>query len=231
MLTAVGAMLAVQFWIRTYHFNRSFRLRTARQPHQLFSPVEGTLVYVRTVQGEDIYADKGDRQVRTPLRFDQPHLQFGVFMGPYDNHHVLAPTDIGRSPLHRVDVMDAVNLSMRGFGDRLRGFGGWWERHIDGFLSHNQRIVFSWTARQGDDPLYLVVIMDRFVNRFYAADGRSGGERHASYRSGDRIGFIGRGSQVDLFVPLEAIDWHIESDAAPRPIGPNEQLATLKERP
>lgn len=192
----VLTMLGLQFWVRTYYYSRSFHPRPRPDRDAIYAPVNGRVVYVRRAQGSNVYSDKGDRQVRTPLELEGEYTQVGVFVGPYDNHHVLAPTPIDGTPLRRADVMDAVNLVMVTFADRWHGFSDWWERHIEGFLSHNQRIVLSWTPEGWPQPCYMVVIMDRFLNRFYEAPAQAG-----RYESGDVVGFIGRGSQVDLFIP------------------------------
>lgn len=218
----VLGMLAVQFWIRTYHYSRPFRPAPRERAGGFWSPVNGTVVYVREVIGDDVYCDKGDRQVKTPLRLDELYAQIGVFVGPYDNHHVLAPTAIEASRLHRVDVMDAVNVVMVTLSDRLHGFAGWWERHLDGFLSHNQRIVLSWTPEAWPAPCYLVVIMDRFLNRFFEAPGRAG-----CYESGDVLGFIGRGSQVDVFLPRAMIEGDPPHALIGRRVTPDSVLARL----
>jgi len=218
----VLGMLAVQFWIRTYHYSRPYRPAPRTAPRAFWSPVNGTVVYVRDVEGDDIYCDKGARQVKTPLRLEVPYAQIGVFVGPYDNHHVLAPTAIEADRLHRVDVMDAVNVVMVTLSDRLHGFAGWWERHLEGFLSHNQRIILSWTPLGWPAPCYLVIIMDRFLNRFFEAPGRDG-----HYASGDLLGFIGRGSQVDVFVPRAVIEGAAPRDLVGGRVTPDTVLASL----
>jgi hypothetical protein len=218
----VLGMLAVQFWIRTYHYSRVFRPARRAQSDGFWSPVNGTVVYVREALGDDIYCDKGDRQVRTPLHLEVPYTQIGVFVGPYDNHHVLAPTAIEATPLRRVDVMDAVNVVMVTFSDRLHGFADWWERHLEGFLSHNQRIILSWTPVGWPTPCYLVIIMDRFLNRFFAASGDDG-----HYASGDVLGFIGRGSQVDVFLPQSIIEGPRPLDLVGHRVTPDTVLARL----
>ena len=221
----VLGMLGVQFWIRTYHYSRPFRPAPRTQPGGFWSPVNGTVVYVREALGDDVYCDKGERQVKTPLHLELPYTQIGVFVGPYDNHHVLAPTTIEASPLRRVDVMDAVNVVMVTFSDRLHGFADWWERHLEGFLSHNQRIVLSWTPEGWPTPCYLVIIMDRFLNRFFEAPGREG-----HYASGDVLGFIGRGSQVDVFLPRSVIEGAPPLDLVGHRVTPDTMLARLAVR-
>ncbi|MEZ4502774.1 MAG: hypothetical protein R3C39_09135 [Dehalococcoidia bacterium] len=221
----VLGMLGVQFWIRTYHYSRAFRPAPRVDASGFWSPVNGTVVYVREVIGDDVYCDKGDRQVKTPLNLEAPYAQLGVFVGPYDNHHVLAPTAIEASTLHRVDVMDAVNVAMVTLSDRLLGFAGWWERHLEGFLSHNQRIILSWTPEGWPSPCYLVIIMDRFLNRFFEASDREG--RHAS---GEVLGFIGRGSQVDVFVPCAVIEGDPPRDLVGHRVTPDTALLRLAVR-
>jgi hypothetical protein len=224
----VLAMLGMQFWIRTYFYARAFRPNGGRSPLEVFAPVEGRVVYVRTVEGNDVYSDKGERQVKTPLTLPMPYVQVGTFVGPYHNHHVLAPTDIPARALHRVDVMDAMNLVIVSLATRVRGFGQWWERNIDGFLSHNQRAVFSWTPQGQAHPFYLVIIMDRYINRFYAAPSRPDWDDGGGYRCGDVLGFIGRGSQVDLFLPAPCLEQPLEASLVGRHVDPNVALARLR---
>jgi hypothetical protein len=222
MAALVLSMLALQFWIRTYRYSRPFRPWSGRDPAAVYAPVNGIVAYVRRVQGDDIYCDKGARQVKTPLHLEHPHTQIGFFVGPYDNHHVLAPTDVS-APLHRTDVMDAVNLSMVTLSDRLHGFEDWWDRHVNGFLSHNQRIVFSWTPPSRRAPCYLVIIMDRFINRFFEAPAAAGG-----LASGDVLGFIGRGSQVDLFLPDGDLEAPVDASLLGQRVDPNVAVGRLR---
>lgn len=153
----------------------------------LASPVEGTVVYVKRVTNSGEIVKDGRSIDIDFLEKDVEYFQIGIFMTPYNNHHLVAPSH--DTVIDSSELVGTEYRSMMSVVDLLMGkswYKDWYERKRDQFLLKNARTVFltNWGI--------MALIYDEYVNKLTLFD-----------EDEDRrvIGFVHRGSQVDVFVP------------------------------
>jgi phosphatidylserine decarboxylase len=199
MVVLVGIMVAQQWWLRGPYFRRRpLKGKHPRDPFMLQTPVEGTVVYMRSVaKGEPLYAVKHDANYYLG-HVDEDAWHLGIFMTPFDRHHVSAPCDgvvmmverwAAGANLPMLDLLEYIRVMF------FRRFDGWLERHLDGWITQNERVVIHMCDRGGRD-VQLVMIGDKYVNKIETYVGPG-----VHVKKGDVLGFIRRGSQVDIVVP------------------------------
>jgi phosphatidylserine decarboxylase len=198
MVVIVAGMVAQQWWLRGPYFRRrQGPLGLPGQVGPFVAPVDGTVVYCRAVELGPLYAQKADREHYAGI-VRVPSWHVGLFMTPFDRHCVLAPCagqvvavdhwKVGRN-LPMLDLLEYVRVMF------MRRFDRWLERHLCGWITQNERVVL--TMRAMDGWLYqLVLIGDKYVNKIDLF------VKVGDYVDQHRpLGFIRRGSQVDIVVP------------------------------
>ena len=198
---------AVLFLQRIWFYRDPVRV-TPQDPDLVVSPCDGQVVYIRRVEDGAITAEKlGEPiQVREITHADWPEgaapgrgWLVGIYMSPLDVHFNYAPvagtvTGIqhtgARANLPMVDLWEYVQLT-------------WLRRAVDLFgkryaLENERQTVFV----EGPVKIAMVEIADKFVNkiRTYIQTGDR-------LRPGQKVSFIERGSQVDLLLFSEDLDF------------------------
>lgn len=198
---------AVLFLQRVWFYRDPIRI-TPQDPDLVVSPCDGQVVYLRRVEDGVIHAEKLGEPifVREITHADWPQgaapgrgWLIGIYMSPLDVHFNYAPipgkvTGIvhsgARVNLPMVDLWEYVQLT-------------WLRRAVDLFgkryaLENERQTVFI----EGRVKLAMVEIADKFVNkiRTYIASGDT-------LRAGQKVSFIERGSQVDLFLFSEELEF------------------------
>jgi phosphatidylserine decarboxylase len=202
-VVAVSVLVLVAlalFWRYVWFFRNPER--TTPLGHNIVSPADGTVVYVKEVKpGEAVISIKQGlaATIEDILRsdVDAPKLLIGIFMSPFDVHY-------NRSPL------DGVVESIRRYPPKTRNFD---MRHMhfrsvfnlqplyadSVHIIENERAVtrIRGTFRSKEVTCYVVQIGARTVHGIdaYIPEG-------ARVAKGQVFGMIRIGSQVDLVVPL-----------------------------
>jgi phosphatidylserine decarboxylase len=202
---AVAGVLAAgaagYLYLRYVHFFRDPLRRPPGDDAVLVAPCDGTVVYCRPVGPDGLCASKNgqrvplDELVKAPCPWPGavPRWIVGVYMSPLDVHFNYAPAPgvveavvhtPARVNLPMVDLWEYVNLTYLHRAVDLFG-----KRH---HLVNERNTVF---LRGPRGRVAVVEIADKFVNKIdcFLTPGQA-------VTQGQKIGFIRRGSQVDLVI-------------------------------
>lgn len=205
---AVAAAVVAAIWLgvwaylRFVYFFRDPERDTPRAPGLVVSPCDGRVMYIRRVEaGRVVSEKKGERIPITEITREAVGVErgwlIGIYMSPLDVHFNYAPVagtvesvayHGARANLPMVDLWEYVNLVWLGRAVNL---------FSKAFHFENERNTVI--VNDGARRFAVVEIADRFVNKIdcFVREGDR-------LEAGQKIGFIRRGSQVDLFVGDEA---------------------------
>lgn len=198
LVVAAGVVLLATWALWRFHlFNRDpDRTPPAGAVNGVLAPADGTILYVRRVEGEEApIAIKQGRPVpfskfvgRTGVR--GPGYLMGIFMHPTSVHVNRAPiAGTVRAVQHERGSNLPMNLTWIRVHLRLRPY----EKNATHLLSNERNFILISNDRMW---VCLVQIADYFVNRIdcWVKEGEA-------VEQGQRVGRIRFGSQVDLFFP------------------------------
>lgn len=190
----------VLFLQRIWFFRDPVRITPADED-LMISPCDGQVVYVRRVENGEIVSDKLGQKIKVSeiTHADWPEgvtpgegWLIGIYMSPLDVHFNYAPiagkiTGIVHNQvklnLPMVDLWEYIQLTYLRRAVDLFG-----KRYA---LENERQTVFI----EGRVKVAMVEIADKFVNKIstYVQTGDQ-------LRAGQKVSFIERGSQVDLFI-------------------------------
>lgn len=190
--------LTLWAYLRYVYFFRDPR-RVPEETHNVVvSPCDGRVLYIRKVTAGKVVSSKLDENIpiteitRKNIGVDEGWL-IGIYMSPLDVHFNYAPVSgiveqiyrtEARANLPMVDLWEYVNLV-------------WLRRAVNLFTRkfHFENERNTVIINDGERKIAVVEIADKFVNKIdcYLKPG----DRVVI---GQKIGFIRRGSQVDLFI-------------------------------
>jgi phosphatidylserine decarboxylase len=195
------------WWFRNVFFYRDPERSIPHAANVIVSPADGRVMYIRPVKAGEVVSDKKGRQIpiselaKTELAETQGWL-VGIYMTPFDVHFSRAPIDGEIEAVHHhraklnlpmVDLWEYINFTL------LR-------RAVDMFSApfhlENERLTLR--IRNGKATCFVILIADQFVNKItqFFEDAE-----HVAM--GDKIAFIERGSQTDLFICHEQVSFEI----------------------
>jgi len=212
-LVIASVWAAVLYFLQRIWFYRDPVRVTPQGTDLLISPCDGQVVYIKRVQDGQITANKLGQSIAVT---EITHAQWpegaapgngwliGIYMSPLDVHFNYAPLNatisgivhnVAKLNLPMVDLWEYVQLTY------LR-------RAVDLFAKRyaleNERQTVFLEGQLGGQPLKvaMVEIADKFVNKIstYVAVGEA-------VRPGQKVSFIERGSQVDLFLFAEDVEF------------------------
>ncbi|WP_310583414.1 phosphatidylserine decarboxylase [Deinococcus sp.] len=212
-LVIASVWAAVLYFLQRIWFYRDPVRVTPQGTDLLISPCDGQVVYIKRVQDGQITANKLGQSIAVT---EITHAQWpegaapgngwliGIYMSPLDVHFNYAPLNAtvsgivhngAKLNLPMVDLWEYVQLTY------LR-------RAVDLFAKRsaldNERQTGFLEGQLGGQPLKvaMVEIADKFVNKIstYVALGEA-------VRPGQKVSFIERGSQVDLFLFAEDVEF------------------------
>jgi phosphatidylserine decarboxylase len=196
------------WWFRNRYFFRDPLRVVSAQEHEIVSPADGRVMYVYPVQAGAVTCDKQGQRIRidelakTELGETLGWL-IGIYMTPFDVHFNRAPIagEIRTLRYHRteanlpmVDLWEYVNFTL--LRKAVNMFAA-------PFHLENERMTMQ--IRNGKTVCFIILIADRFVNkitRFF--------DEAQCVAKGDKISFIQRGSQTDLFIPVEHVTFDVK---------------------
>lgn len=199
------------WWFRNVYFFRDPVRRIPQGDDLILSPADGRVMYLLPVRAGEVVSDKLGRKItvgelaKTEVA-NEPGWLLGIYMTPFDVHFNRAPIAGQMRVLHyhrtgsnlpMVDLWEYVNFTL--FRKAMNLFAA--RFHLE-----NERLTME--VRDGEKVCYLILIADQFVNkitRFF--------ENGQVVRRGQKICFIQRGSQTDIFIPRERISFNVRPGA------------------
>jgi phosphatidylserine decarboxylase len=181
----------------------------------LVSPADGQIVYIKRFENGAVESEKLGRRIELdeiaalPRTSGRSGWIVGIYMSPFDVHFNYSPV-AGRVTAQRYRRADA-NLPMVDLSEYIRI--AFLRRPFDNFAAEfhleNERntVLIEPVAGspEGQPDVAVVEIADKFVNKIdiLAHEGDA-------LAVGDKLGFIKRGSQVDVIVFADEIEWTAE---------------------
>ncbi|RMG26067.1 MAG: phosphatidylserine decarboxylase [Armatimonadetes bacterium] len=204
-LGTVALIAAVFLFLRTVWFHRDPKHPNVPQDDEAVrSPVYGIVAYVREVKDGVVLSEKKGETIRideiTKEETDGGGYLIGIAMTALDVHYQYAPMP---AVVERYEHKPAqANLPMFDFWEyvRITYFRRWVQLWAKRYLLENERQTFWLQGSQF--RLALVLIADKFVSKIQTLVSPG-----SQVQAGDKLSFIGRGSQVDVFLPMtEGVD-------------------------
>lgn len=201
LLAIVVAVHCYQYWTRNILFySHPSNINQHTDRRAVLSPVCGTLVYANSLSiggnspGNVLYEKKG--RVGKLSNFDElpdgKYYHIGVYMSPFDNHHLLMPA-VGS--ILDEKLIEGTLSPMLDFDDMVN-LHGWWKNWLHKksgrFINFNQKT--KWVIRTKSGRKFdMYMIYDRFVSGKIKVPMTFGGR--------ECLGMVCRGSQMDFLVP------------------------------
>jgi len=195
------------WWFRNVFFYRDPERRIPEGENLILSPADGRVMYLCRVKAGEVICEKKGRKIpieeiaKTGIG-NRPGWLVGIYMTPFDVHFNRAPISGEIRTLHyyrtganlpMVDLWEYVNFTL--FRKAVNLFAA-------PFHLENERLTMHIQSKQAE--CFLILIADQFVNkitRFFKDDQQ--------IRKGEKIAFIERGSQTDLFIPQESVSFRV----------------------
>ena len=197
-------LVVLYVFLRMVWFYRDPKRVPPKKEGVVVSPADGQVVYIKKIEKNRIFSEKLGTTIdlqeisKLPVENGQGWI-VGIYMSPLDVHFNYAPVSgkvegitytKAKVNLPMVDLLEYVSLAY------LR-------RTVDNFSKrfHFENERNTILIRGKDFPVVVVEIADKFVNKIkcFVKEGQS-------LNIADKIGFIDRGSQVDLIVFQENLD-------------------------
>jgi phosphatidylserine decarboxylase len=197
-LPLVAAGYVWLWWFRKVFFFRDPDRSIPAEHNLIVSPADGRVMYLYPVNAGHVVSDKQGQRIpitelaKTDIDGRDGWL-LGIYMSPFDVHYNRAPLDGQITTLHHhrtgvnlpmVDLWEYVNFTL--FRKAVNLFSA-------PFHLENERMTMR--ISNATTTCFLILIADRFVNKIsrFFDDGQA-------VRRGEKISFIQRGSQTDLFI-------------------------------
>ncbi|MGD0152838.1 MAG: phosphatidylserine decarboxylase [Thermacetogeniaceae bacterium] len=211
MVAAVGAVIILLALLligyRAWFYRDPVRVAPDGQG-LIIAPADGNVIYIKPFQNGQVVSEKLGQTIlveeitKAPTWSDHGWI-VGIYMSPLDVHFNYAP--VAGRVAGIVHTQARVNLPMVDFWEYVRLT--YLRRTVDLF-SHRYRLVnerLTLFLDAGQLQVVLVEIADRFVNkiRWFIKDGEP-------VRTGQKLSFIERGSQVDLVIFSDEVEFAVQ---------------------
>lgn len=207
----IGLLVLVLAWASGFVYLRKVwfyrdppRAPEETSPNVVISPADGIVLYIKPVSGGKVVSEKLGEKIPISELAKEKDLPangwlIGIYMSPFDVHFNYAPVDAkltrmfhtqAKANLPMVDMWEYVRLAILRRGVDLFGK----RYHL-----HNERNTMI-LEPDGGPKIAMVQIADKFVNKITpsVAEGDM-------LTAGQKVGFIERGSQVDLIIFSDTI--------------------------
>lgn len=208
LLGVAAVWLGALMFLRRVWFYRNPERAAEREGEGLIlAPADGRVVYVKKVEAGELYAEKLGEKIPLPeitgCEYEKKDgWAIGIYMSPLDVHFNYCPLPGTVENIHRVSAR--VNLPMLDLWEYIRVV--WLRKMVDMFarryhLENERNTIFM---DCGGIKLAIVLIADKFVAKIkcFVEPGQQIGYSH-------KVGFIERGSQVDLVIFAENVDFEV----------------------
>lgn len=225
-LILVFLVCGTALFLRTVWFHRDpLHLHVPQHDDVVRSPVYGIVAYVRRVEDGVVTAEKKGEEIPLPELTKEPGAKtgwlVGIAMTALDVHFQYAPIPAVVESMHHHKT--GRNLPMFDLWEyvRITWFRRWVSLWAKRYLLENERMTFR--LRGERLSLSLVLIADKFVDKI--TPFVKAGDAVAA---GGKLSFIGRGSQVDVFLP-DMPGLEIAVQPGDRALGPRSVIAHIRE--
>lgn len=207
---AGGATLALlgTYFLRNVWFYRDPVRTPARHDRVIIAPADGRVIYIKRIKNGVISSEKLGTEIalteitKFPVDVKSGWL-IGIYMSPLDVHFNYAPLPgevqkvvfkPAKANLPMVDMWEYVNLTY------LRRAVNLFSKEFH-FTNERNTILLKGSTLD----VIIVEIADKFVNKIkcFVSEGDV-------LQLGQKISFIERGSQVDLIVLDDRVQWQVE---------------------
>jgi phosphatidylserine decarboxylase len=204
----VAVVVGIQWYLRNIWFFRDPQRQPPNVSNAIVSPADGQVVYIKQVKSGDVVSNKLGEKIPLPeitkyeVGSDSGWL-IGIYMSPLDVHFNYAPLDGKVSVIRHYQAR--INLPMVDLWEYVRLT--WLRQWVDLFGKkwhfENERSTIFLQSECGN--VAVVEIADKFVNKIetFVKEGDQ-------VKIGQKVSFIKRGSQVDLFIPKTDLVWHVK---------------------
>ena len=197
LLFALALIATFLYW-RLVYFLRDPE-RTVPSGRNIVSAADGTVVYVKQVQGDTVpIAIKKKREIKLQEIFalqppTEPTYLIGIFMHPTSVHVNRAPIS---GTIEKIIYTQRKNVPMTLMWWRVLLRLRPYERYSDHVVQNERNTVLF----RGSTFVFVVQIADIYVNKIlcWVKEGDT-------VEKGSRFGMIKMGSQVDMLFPASAV--------------------------
>jgi phosphatidylserine decarboxylase len=191
-----GLLLFYFYWKRNILFFRDPKRVAPNDDSLVIAPCDGRVMYIKEVKGGEVFADKLEKKIHVSeiSKDDAPTegILIGIYMSPFDVHFNYAPIS---GKVSKISYFNAkLNLPMVDMWEYIQFC--WLQRAVNMLgakyqLENERNTIFI----DGKCKLAMVEIADIVVNKIdcFVKTGDS-------ISQGQKVSFIKRGSQVDIFL-------------------------------
>jgi phosphatidylserine decarboxylase len=201
LIVFILVIIGIQTYLRRVWFYRDPQREAPALENIVVSPADGQVVYIKEVKSQSVVCEKlGESiavaEISKSSGLVEDGYLVGIYMSPLDVHYNYAPINgVIESIKH---TQAKVNLPMVDLWEYIRIT--YFRKVMDLF---NKKFHFQNERNtlfiKGDIAVAMVEIADKFVNKIscFVESGQT-------VKIGQKLAFIERGSQVDLFIPKES---------------------------
>lgn len=191
-------LAALLFLRRVWFFRDPKRQPERTEIGTLIAPADGRIVYIRKIEQGSLYSEKLGEKIELPeiTGCDTNELNgwaIGIYMSPLDVHFNYCPYPSTVASIFRKSAK--VNFPMLDVWEYVRVV--WLRKMVDMFarkyhLENERNTIF---LEAGALKMAVVLIADKFVAKIQCFV-----EQDQKLDYSEKLGFISRGSQVDLLI-------------------------------
>jgi phosphatidylserine decarboxylase len=206
VILVVFIVLVVLYLLNRYvWFYRDPDRKPEATNRTVIAPADGQIVYIKRFSEGEVASEKLGREIRldelTDLKLPKGKSGWiiGTYMSPFDVHYNYTPMP-GKVKAIAYTKAEA-NLPMVDLWEYIRF--SFLRKAVDNF-SERWHLVNERNSVMVEGPGFdyaLIEIADKFVNKITCYVSRGD-----MVEQGDKVGFIDRGSQVDLIIYTDAIE-------------------------
>jgi len=203
---AIAALWLVGLaFLRRVWFYRNPSVTAEGAEDAVIAPASGRVVYIRRVEENGIFAEKLGERIPLPEITGVEHAEkrgwaIGIYMSPLDVHYNYCPYPGVVESIHRSKAR--VNLPMLDLWEYIKVV--WLRRMVDMFARkyhlENERNTIILDCH--GIRMAVVLIADKFVAKIKCFV-----EEGCECERSKKIGFIERGSQVDLIIFSDGVEF------------------------
>ncbi len=200
--------IAFFYWFRNIYFFREPKRIVPTGNNIIVSPADGRVMYIYKVENGKVISNKNGEEIfiseiaKSEVENKKGWL-IGAYMSPFDVHYNYAPIS-GKVDfiyhhqtglnLPMVDLWEYINFTLlrRSINLFARKF------HLE-----NERMTIKFT--NSSLSCHLILIADKFVNKITPYF-----KLNDEIEMGKKISFIERGSQADLFIQCENVEFKVK---------------------
>lgn len=197
------------YWFRNIFFFRDPIRKLPQGDRIIVSPADGRIMYIYEVNNSEIICKKNDQNININEISKIQNTSgngwlIGIYMTPFDVHYNYAPISGKVNSLYHfkakinlpmVDLWEYINFTLLKRAVNLFSAKFHFENERMTFLIENNII-----------SCVVILIADKFVNKITKYFNLND-----SLKIGQKISFIERGSQVDLFIPYKNLTFKVKT--------------------